>query len=426
MTEDSTQDIPKDRPFNPFRIPKTDKLKPLLDDILNQVQNYESHFGLRKRKRRPADQETFEATVTAIVCDLIHLHLTQPEGWVAIPQSKQVLGMKSRYGSRVMNKTLPAVLERLSAPEMSFVDMKKGYQAFTETFGPGRQTTIKAGVKLLTRIDSFEVRLEDITRSRSEEVIILKRRKEDYWDSGQRMDYKDTDDTNQYRQEIKAINDWLEAAELEFDEYYEDDVDTADRRLQRYFCNGSFEQGGRLFGGFWQPLSKLQRKQGILINGERVVSLDYGQMAPRILYGLAGLTPKHEDAYLIPGFEDKRPGMKKVFNAMLFAEKPLARMPKGTREFFPKRITIQHISDMINEYHSMVADRFYTGIGYRIQFIESEILIDVLLALMDKDVVGLPVHDALLVPESMEQRVREVMMDTFRSHAGVDAIVERE
>lgn len=97
--QETPEKIPQDRPFNPFRLPNSFEARLIVAEVVKQLQAYERHFGLRKRKRKKADQETFEATVTAVVCDLIHRALTMPQGWLAIPLSKQVLGRKTRYGS---------------------------------------------------------------------------------------------------------------------------------------------------------------------------------------------------------------------------------------------------------------------------------------------------------------------------------------
>ena len=110
----------------------------------------------------------------------------------------------------------------------------------------------------------------------------------------------------------------------------ETDVDLSECRLRRYFTRGSFESGGRLFGGFWQELKKTQRKN-IIIDDEEAVSLDYSQMGPRILYGVCRTRPTTQDCYMVPGYERDRNGIKKVFNAMTFAEKALVRFPKGVK-----------------------------------------------------------------------------------------------
>lgn len=421
----SEQDAPRDRPFNPYRQPKSDDVKAIVADVTHQLQSYEHHSRLRLRRRRPADQETFEAIISAVVCDLIHRALTEPEGWIAITLSKQKLGTKNRYGSPVMSKTLPTVLERLASPGLAFVEIIKGYTAYTQHFGVGKQTTIRAGSKLWRRIRDKQVELGDLKRSSGGEVIILKRSKDDYWDDKTQVDYDDTKTTSAYREEVKAINRWLAEAGISFDEYYCQDriVDSSARHLKRRFCNGSFKQGGRLFGGFWLNLSKEQRRKGLMINGEPVAALDFGQIAPRILYGLAGTTPPMEDVYLLPGLKDYRAGVKRVFNSILFADKPMRRLPKGTRPLIPKGVGMPTVLKKLTEAHVSVAHHFFTGIGYRLQFTESEILIDVLLAMMEQGLVGLPIHDEVVVPRSSASQVKDIMLDAFHHHTGVDGLV---
>jgi len=187
---------PRDRPFNPYRFPRNNRVKVVVADVLNQVQNYEKHFGLRKRKRKPADQETFEATVSAIVCDLMHHQLTGSKGGVAITRSNTILGRRSRYRPVAYGKALPAILDRLTAPEMAFVEQDVGYEGI---FGPSRQTTIRPGKRLLTHIEDHRIGVDDLGLSDHQEVIILKRTKEDYWDEGGLKEYDDTRTTRHYR-----------------------------------------------------------------------------------------------------------------------------------------------------------------------------------------------------------------------------------
>ena len=84
-----------------------------------RIMRHTSRFAQRARK--PDDQNAFEATVEAIICDLIHHHLTGEKGAVLITRSNKVLGRKSRYRPPAYGKILPDVLDRLTAPEMGFV-----------------------------------------------------------------------------------------------------------------------------------------------------------------------------------------------------------------------------------------------------------------------------------------------------------------
>ena len=110
--------------------------------------------------------------------------------------------------------------------------------------------------------------LEDLKEG-EEEIIILKRPRHGHYDEGARIDYEDNDSTRRYRHELRAINEWLASADICFDPAACDhSVDVQARRLRRNFTMGRFDRGGRLFGGFWEPLPKPVRLRGITIDGE--------------------------------------------------------------------------------------------------------------------------------------------------------------
>ena len=143
----------------------------------------------------------------------------------------------------------------------------------------------------------------------TEEIIILKRPKRGHRDEGERIGYDDDDTTRRYREELRAINGWLASADISFDAAtagYDQSVNVQARRLYRSFTMGSFEKGGRLFGGFWENLPKGVRLRGISIEGERVIGLDYSQLNPRLAYSLAKARPLPGDAYSLPGLENCR------------------------------------------------------------------------------------------------------------------------
>ena len=142
-------------------------------------------------------------------------------------------------------------------------------------------------------------------------------------------------------------------------------------------------------------------------------SLDYSQMTPNILYGYCGLLPQMEDCYHIKGYEYCRKGIKKVFNAMTFSDGPITRFPKGINSLFPVKTRFKEVADAIENAHSRIAHLFYTGIGHYLQFLESQILVEVLLKLIDKGITALPIHDAVLVSEIHVYKSKQVMEQVF-------------
>src|SRR3954451_4816971 len=95
--------VERDRQFDPYRYPRTDKANILVNDILDQLQRYEELASPRQRQRKLNDQRNFEKTVAAVVCDLIHRELTKPGGCL-VPLSNQVLSRAGRYGSPILSR----------------------------------------------------------------------------------------------------------------------------------------------------------------------------------------------------------------------------------------------------------------------------------------------------------------------------------
>jgi len=428
-------DRPPDPWFNPYRQPATDRACAIARDVAGQLQVVEKCRGLRARRRKARDQETFEEIVAAVVADVIHHYLSgSPGDGLVVSRSKKILGRASRYRPPVFAEGFRHVLNLLSSPEMEFVQQRVGQQLH-----PARRTTIKADTRLVSRIEEHGLTFADLTLSDAEEVIILKKPKAHFLaDRADLQEYDDTDTTRRYRDEVRAINAWLANADISFDGAAAAHgldagaaglvagADASERRLRRYFTLGSFESGGRLFGGFWQGLPKDARLRGLRIDGEPVVSLDYSQLNPRTAYSIAGTKPAEGDAYTLPGLEDYRDGVKRVFNAMLFATKRLQKVPRGVRAELPKKVTIHDITSGLLAKHPGLLSVFHTGSGHRLMWIESEIMVRVLLSLEDRRVLGLPVFDAVVAKASEEQTVRQVMEECFHAITGLTVVVKRE
>lgn len=415
-------ELPQDRPFNGFRIAITKKAETVVSDVCGQLEAFEMH-RIRSRARRPKDQFNFEKQVEALVCDLAHREIAKPDSWLSVSLSKQFLGRKDRYRADVFRETLPAVIEHLASPEMEFLELVKGkHHPFNQELS--MQTVIRAGKRLKDRIEDYQLVLCDFGVDKAQEIIILKDTKEDRWDSGALLQYSETKETQAYREELTYINNWLEQADIDYNPIYDTNfvTDTTDRKLRRYFNNGCFGHGGRLFGGFWQHMRRRDR-QGIVIDGADTVTLDYGQMIARILYGHAGAPFEHDDAYRIPGLEGCRDGIKKVFSAMLYADQRLTRMPQGCRELFPSKLSYAEVADKIIGFHKPVAEFLYVGIGPVLTYLESKILLTVLTKLIAQGITGLPIHDAVIVAEHHQDIAEKTMLQVFKDITGIDGLV---
>ena len=407
----------RDHWFNPHLGPRDRSAHEVIGVVVFAAEKHE-----RKRAMRDKDRHTLYRTLIPLVVNLMHHYLTGSLGQgIPVPRSKRdkALGGKAnRYQTFSFPRSFPKMLDALCA--LGFAEQTIGDP---DKF---RRTTVKAGAKLIELIEEHKVTLEDLSAGDGQEVIILKRPKRGHWDEGGRIDYPDTPTTNRFRDELRAVNAWLAKADIHFDATaYPLPVNVQARQLRRHFTLGSFDRGGRLFGGFWETLPKDVRLNGIHIEGEAVIGLDYAQCVPLLTYYIAEAEPSG-DAYTLPGLEKYREGVKRVFNAMLF-KSPVKQFPKGARKLFPRRIKCGDVTAAILERHPMLKGVLSSHeIGHQFQFIESEIMMGVLRKCQKRNIVALPIFDCAVVKSSAEDAVREIMRREFKTVTGLTVTVKRE
>jgi hypothetical protein len=408
----------RDRFFNPLRQAKTAPAKALVEDVTRQLQGYESHFKLRKRSRKKRDLGIFNRQIEAIICEAVHRHLTGASKRIAISLSNRHLGRKDSE-SKILNNVLSQNIKNLASPEMAFLELQAGNQK------TGEVTSFWAGKRLKTRINERKLTYSDLTLEKSINVIELREVKAYGQAKGKLIKYPETELTTQYRDEMEQINAYLRDSDICYQG--DRDVDDSCVELKRIFNNGSFEQGGRLFGGFWISMKSADLRD-ITIDDEWVTALDYGQMAIRLAYSLAKAPIHFEDAYTLDRKTDSaREVIKKLMNIMLNA-------PTTKTWSAPKRMAERHkdsdfqrkLMTEIEEFHKPIAHLFGGQYGMKFMFLESEILIDVLLELNSKGIVALPIHDCILVKESAHKTAKEVMLRVFKQHTNLDATVAVE
>lgn len=423
--KETTSKRDRDLFLNPYRVAISKKGRSFIDEAILLCGNYEKYFQLRKRRRDRAGQVLWRRQIEAILSDVA----CRPKGVIAISLSKGVLGKKDRYKSPMLNEGIRDVLNILSSPEMGYISLLKGIHS---PFGKGSLSTIKAGYRVKDRIKNLGLTGADFGISGDQEVIILKRAKESYNDEKAPIQYQDTTFTNKARAELRLINDFLAKADIQVSGY---EVEALDRGLRRVFNGSSFEQGGRLFGGFWQGMSKRDRLDRVLINGEEVIELDYDNMAPTILYGLAGeKSPLNIDGYVIPNLRifdanktpsDYRGAMKMLFNSMLHSSKPLNRLPKGLKVQL-RGISYQNVGELerlIKAHNKPIARFLNTGKGLAIFHKESSVMVETLLNLNAKRIVALPIHDSVIVAKSKAKRAKKIMEDAFIKVVGIKPVI---
>jgi hypothetical protein len=411
------------------------------DELRRQLALYEDASRTRLRKRRGGHrgpQESYDRMVDVIVANAA---LAVLGGSYGLPIGVRGLNEKEADPHWAFGKQWPALRDAL---------VQGGWIMWQDGHIPnqGRRGTAPAfdpTEAFVDLIGQHGANISDVMTDPEAEVIELAVSE---WNRGTKkrttMDLSDTAEVQAMRSQVRAINDRLRQADLRWNRIGDAQGAIAllphRRGMVRKFIHRpgdtiSFDKGGRLYGGAWQAMSKLERRH-LLIDGEPAVELDYSGMAPRLAYAEAK-AELEGDPYLVPGLNGYREDVKALFNALLSVAKGFQTdalwWPKTIKEAMDKAATgsadhngqfplgsLPHVRgmtgrqawQMIAEHHAPIRTLFRSDAGVRLQFTESQIMMGVLETAAMRGFTALPVFDALLVPASKVSLAKEIMEAT--------------
>lgn len=259
------------------------------------------------------------------------------------------------------------------------------------------------------------------------------------------QDFASSDDTRRWTALLDAYNSFLTHQNIALDLSGAEEIEWAARLnahgingsgrplyrperfqtdLYRQFNNGSFDQGGRLYGGWWINAPKKLRKK-ITINGQPTVELDYSGCAIRMLYHERGIDYR-ADPYALPalaaygeknglGADHYREGVKALMQALINGDydgKPeLARIEGFS---FRPAFKRSEIRQMIEEKHKTIIDAFGSGAGLRLQRRDSDLALAIITKMQERGIATLPIHDSFIAPKENEIDLRDKMNKIYK------------
>ena len=208
-------------------------------------------------------------------------------------------------------------------------------------------------------------------------------------------------------------------------------LDFTNTRLVRIFNNGSFQEGGRFYGGWWQQIPGDYRTL-LTINGKRTVQLDYSGMHFSIMYAQLGMDTPMEDPYALEGYGGHLRGhIKRAFNIIInCATRAQAigsidgRIGKG--QLSSELLSGERLIRAFNETHPLLRDKIASGEGIRGQFVDSRVAERILLKGIDIGLCILPIHDGFITTKGDEFVLESLMNDAFREITGRTAKLKPE
>lgn len=357
----------------------------------------------------PCSSKKMERVMASIVVDVM---LAGPFQRTSYSRSHDFYAIPARYrGTDYGYDTIVGAIDRLVAAEL-LIEHRK---AVSSNIGSGWQSSFIGSPAL------YAVREIPTAARRSGEVIKMKDAK-----TGKLVDYRETRRTVADRRVTQGINARIRNAKIVLDaptiaeqnsrvirfniddDHGEHAVYPEMIELYRVY-NGAWNLGGRYYGGWWQSVRAADREH-LIIDGEPTVEEDYEQLHPRLLYAHAGES-LFGDAYTIDGWDRKL--CKRAFNVLLNASN-FHEAKASIATYVGDEATALRLIEALKRTHFRVRKFFHSGIGLRLQNLDSEMAKIVLTEMtLRNGITVLPVHDSFIVPASARERLIDIMKEAF-------------
>lgn len=247
---------------------------------------------------------------------------------------------------------------------------------------------------------------------------------------GNYIPYTETTNIHRIRENLSAINDQLdkhfiglyipdiqlEQLNMEMQKKNRRHMDLSKTLLHRTFSRGSFDLGGRFYGGFWIQLPK-QYRPFVKIDHKGTESRDYSATVFSLMYLEKGFEVPEGDAYLFPGADPRDRDVIKDAAQMLVntpcRQKALQAINYEVvcKRFTHRKYTAGEIVSSLELKHEAIRDLFYRDLGVLYQRKESEIAEAVMLRFVSLGKPILPIHDGFIAKrediEFLEQAMTE-------------------
>ncbi len=161
-------------------------------------------------------------------------------------------------------------------------------------------------------------------------------------------------------------------------------------------------------------------REHILINGNKTVEFDYSGMHVRMLYHQLGM--KFTDDPYTVGDGSLRDEYKLVSLISINAKRQGAHI--AVRDAlknagYTVADDLDAIQSMMKEFqkrHAGISKYLFSGVGIKLQNTDSRIMEDILDELHGRGILGLPIHDSIIVEKEHADLLQVLMMEKYQDH----------
>jgi hypothetical protein len=420
MAENRKVDLDYSRPLDVHRWSDHPEVNSFVDDI------YKRHFRGRKVNIK-------KKHLKVVLLDLYVAWSEDPNLKIAFSRNVNDYQPKTRYNSLHISRLTIDVVDRLI--EAGLVEQAIGFKDWeTEV---GRRSRIWATEALRKMFAEARFGALDIADHSEKETVILRDVERND------IEYEDTDATRQMRGVLQAYNQLLhqtfvDIPSLDFPIITLNEeannkqrvlhVSQADKFVRRIFNRGSFEMGGRLYGGWWQNCPEEWRER-IFLDDQPTNELDYSGLHIVMLYARRELNYYKDfggDPYTIPqpaflqSAEQTRDYVKSLLLVAINARSDKQAFqafrddsPVGSLAKTLKDVQLAELLERVRAKHPKIAGDIASDAGISLQNQDALITDYVVQRFTAQGIPILTVHDSYIVQIRHETLLGEMMQDAF-------------
>jgi len=177
-------------------------------------------------------------------------------------------------------------------------------------------------------------------------------------------------------------------------------------------------------------------RRTITIDGKETVELDYSGMQIRMLYHKIGIDYKDE-CYIYAKRDKKHQNRRRLIKLTALIsinaksrKSALAALGLKIKE---EKLTLPKIEkpivklyEQFVEYHKPIKQFIASDIGIELMAVDSEILGNILKALTEQGILGLPIHDSIIVQKKHRATLKQLMTEEYYKIIGFRPVIHEE
>ena len=442
MSQAQKRDLDYSRPLDVHTWSDHSEVNAFVDEI------YDAHFG----GGNPSIQKKH---IKVVLLDLYLAWCDDPKLNLSLSRDVNAYKPKSRYNAIHISKKTIEVVDRLI--EAGLIHWAKGF--LYRNTGIGRETRIWPTETLKEKFKLARFGPLDISSHPYRECVVLSDTDPETGETIE-VEYEDNEQTNQMRELLSFYNKLLSRTYIDIPllekNYIDFDSDKKgrprrliinqkDKFVRRIFNRGSWNKGGRFWGGWWQRCPKAWRRfdpearqPGIFIDDKPTSELDYSGMHIVMLYAKAGIdywADIGEDTYTIElpelGFEPEQ--LRSICKQLVLVALN-AKTDDATYKAFRseaetgsplkslKDDQLKSILDKLREKHAPIADTFATDQGIDLMRKDSNITERIIKHFTDQQIPILTIHDSYIIWDGYEDELDRVMKEAFEAEMKVSGV----